>query len=87
MPYIDGYIKFPDAYLHSTIKPIDIGEFTGDRGKDVEKMLPILQADYGIDEIPDGYTVHHDIVNGILQLVDESVHTEFTHIGGYSIYK
>ena len=87
VPYIDGYIKFPDAYLHSTIKPIDIGEFTGDRGKDVEKMLPILQADYGIDEIPDGYTVHHDIVNGILQLVDESVHTEFTHIGGYSIYK
>ena len=87
IPYIDGYIKFPDEYLNPTIKSVDIGEFTGDRGRDIDKMLSILQADYGIDKIPDGYTVHHDIVNGILQLVDESIHTEFTHIGGYSIYK
>ena len=27
-----------------------------------------------------------DIENGILQLVDENIHTEFTHIG-HSIYK
>ena len=87
VPYIDGYIKFPDEYLNPTIKSVDIGEFTGDRGSDIDKMLSILQADYGINEIPDGYTVHHDIVNGILQLVDENIHTEFTHIGGYSIYR
>lgn len=50
-------------------------------------MLEILEEDYGITEIPEGYIVHHDIENGILQLVDENIHTEFTHIGGHSIYK
>lgn len=87
VPYIDGYIKFPDEYLNPTIKSVDIGEFTGDRGKDIDKMLSILEEDYEITEIPEGYIVHHDIENGILQLVDEKIHTEFTHIGGHSIYK
>ncbi len=61
VPYIDGYIQFPDEYLNPVIKSIDIGEFTGDRSKDIDKMLEILEADYGITEIPDGYVVHHDI--------------------------
>ena len=87
VPYIDGYIRFPDKYLNPIIKSIDIGEFTGDRGKDIDKMLEILEADYGITEIPDGYVVHHDIENGILQLVDENIHAVFTHIGGHSLYK
>ena len=87
VPYIDGYIKFPDKYLNPTIKSVDIGEFTGDRGKDIDKMLAILEEHYGITEIPEGYIVHHDIENGILQLVDENIHAEFTHIGGHSIYK
>ncbi|MGN0496856.1 MAG: HNH endonuclease [Lachnospiraceae bacterium] len=73
--------------LNPTIKSIDIGEFTGDRSKDIDKMMEILENDYGITEIPEGYVVHHDIGNGILQLVDENVHAQFTHIGGYSIYK
>ena len=87
VPYIDGYIKFPNEYLNPTINSIDIGEFTGDRSKDIDKMMAILEEDYGITEIPDGYIVHHDIENGILQLVDENIHKEFTHIGGHSIYK
>jgi len=87
VPYIDGYIKFPDEYLNPTIKAVDIGEFTGDRSKDIDKMMDILEENYGITEIPEGYIVHHDIENGILQLVDENIHKEFTHIGGYSIYK
>ena len=53
----------------------------------IEKMMEILEEDYGITEIPKGYIVHHDVENGILQLVDENIHAEFTHIGGYSIYK
>lgn len=73
--------------MNPTIKSVDIGEFTGDRGKDIDKMLSILEEDYGITEIPEGYIVHHDIENGILQLVDEKIHTEFTHIGGHGIYK
>lgn len=32
------------------------------------------------------YVVHHDIENGILQLDEEKIHKEFTHIGGYSIF-
>lgn len=87
VPYIDGYVKFPDKYLHPVINYVDIGEFTGDRSKDMDKMLEILESDYGITEIPEGYIVHHDTENGILQLVDEDIHTEFTHIGGHSIYK
>lgn len=50
-------------------------------------MLEILEKDYGITEIPEGYVVHHDIENGILQLVEEKIHKEFTHIGGYSLYQ
>ena len=87
VPYVDGYVKFPDEYLNPTIKSVDIGEFTGDRSKDIKKMLEVLEEDYGITEIPDGYIVHHDIENGILQLVDENIHKEFTHIGGHSIYQ
>lgn len=87
VPYIDGYIKFPDEYLNPIIKSVDIGEFTGDRSKDINKMLDILEENYGITEIPEGYIVHHDIENGILLLVDENIHKKFTHIGGYSIYK
>lgn len=73
--------------MNPTIKYVDIGEFTGDRSKDIDKMLAILERDYGITEIPDGYIVHHDIQNGILQLVDEDIHKQFTHIGGHSLFK
>lgn len=50
-------------------------------------MLEILEEEYRITEIPDGYIVHHDIENGKLLLVDEKIHQEFTHIGGHSIYQ
>lgn len=72
--------------MNPTIKSVDIGEFAGDRDKHIHKMLAILEEDYGITEIPEGYIVHHDIENGILQLVDENIHTEFTHIG-HSIWR
>ncbi|MDE6662796.1 MAG: HNH endonuclease [Lachnospiraceae bacterium] len=32
--------------------------------------------------MPERYIIHHDIENGILQLIDENIHKEFTHIGG-----
>ena len=37
-------------------------------------------------EVVDGIALDEN-ENGILQLVDENIHAEFTHIGGYSIYK
>lgn len=73
--------------MNPTIKSVDIGEFTGDRSKDNDKMLSILEEDYGITEIPEGYIVYYDIAFGILQLADENIHTEFTHFGGHSIHK
>ena len=69
------------------IESIDIGNFTGDRNDDLAKMLEILEDEYGLSEIPDGYVVHHHTENGILQLVEEEIHTMFTHIGGHSLYK
>lgn len=66
---------------------VDIGEFSGDRKKDIDKMLTFLKEEYKINEIPAGYVVHHNVVNGVLQLVEESIHKKFTHLGGYSLYK
>lgn len=66
---------------------MNLGEFTGDRSKDIDKMMEILENDYETTEIPDGYVVHRDIEDGILQLVDENIRAEFTHIGEHSIYK
>lgn len=37
-----------------------------------------LKEDYGITEIPDGHVVHHDVNDGILQLVDEKIHQDYT---------
>ena len=86
VPYVDGIVKFPEEYLYMGIKDIDIGKFTGDRKKDTEKLIEVLIKDYGIDTgIPKGYAVHHDSVNGIIQLVREDIHKLFTHIGGHAL--
>lgn len=37
--------------------------------------------------MPEGYILHHDIENGVIQLVEKEIHEEFTHKGGHSIYK
>ncbi len=86
VPYVDGFVEFPDKYLFNGIdKKIDIGEFTGDRTKDMNKLLEVLDTKYGLDEIPAGFVAHHDIENGIFQLVGESIHSQFRHIGGHSL--
>lgn len=86
VPYINGYVKFPKKYLHPDIREVDIGSFSGNRFIDNEKLLEVLKSDYGIVETPDGYIPHHDIHNGVFQFVEESIHKEFTHIGGNSLY-
>lgn len=63
-----------------------IGNFSGKRYIDNEKLLEILKSDYGVVEVPDGYIPHHDINNGVFQFVEESIHNEFTHIGGNSLH-
>ena len=53
----------------------------------MRKALNILEELYDYTDIPEGYVLHHDIDNGMMQLVREDIHSQFTHIGGHSIYK
>ncbi|WP_074960248.1 HNH endonuclease [Ruminococcus albus] len=41
----------------------------------------------GYDEVSAGYVVHHSIENGIIQLVDQAIHSEFSHYGGVYFYE
>ena len=85
--YVDGYPVFPPEAKHPVIGDIDIGKFTGDRDKDKDIYLKKLEELYGLTEIPGGYALHHDSQNGNLQLVKIDWHKEFTHAGGYSLFK
>ena len=88
VPYIDGYVDFPKKYLHPDIQNgISIGKFTGDRNKDIKLAMEVLKQEYGLSKIPNGYVVHHDVENGLMQIVEKSVHELFTHVGGHSFYK
>lgn len=85
--YVDGYPVFPPETKHPFIGDLSIGEFTGDRTKDKELYLEVLEEEYGLTEIPEGYALHHDSENGVMQLVKEEYHKEFTHSGGHSKFK
>ncbi|MDF7670515.1 HNH endonuclease [Orbaceae bacterium ESL0721] len=85
---IDGKdVKLPNfsRYLHpdKKIAEVDIGVFSGRRKKDAKIFLQIAE----LKEIPKGYAVHHSQPNGVMQLVEEKIHKEFTHIGGHGLYK
>ena len=86
VPYIDGYIKFYRKYMHpdDAIAEFSIDSFSGNRGTDVKKALEYINS-IGYDEVPDGYVLHHDVNNGIIQLIIDKIHSQFTHIGGHSI--
>lgn len=85
--YIDGYPVFPAETKHPYIDDIDIGCFTGNRENDKKQYCELLESEYGLTNIPEGYVLHHDSENGILQLVKEEYHKEFTHAGGHSKFK
>lgn len=85
--YVDGYPVFPPETKHPEIGDLSIGEFTGDRNEDKKLYLEVLEEEYGLTEIPEGYALHHDSENGIMQLVKEEYHKEFTHTGGHSKFK
>ena len=87
MTYIDGYPVFPPEAKHPVIGDINIGKFTGDRNEDKSLYLEKLEEQYGLTDIPEGYVLHHDSVNGNMQLVKADWHKEFTHAGGHSLFK
>lgn len=84
--YVDGAVVFPDEYLFPEIRYIDITRFSGSRQIDRKRIFEVLYDEYGLAGIPDGYVIHHDVNDGILQLVDERIHRKFSHIGGYSLF-
>lgn len=87
VPYINGYVKFPEKYLYPGIGEINIGNFSGERFIDNAKLIEILDKVYNISTgIPKGYIPHHDVNKGIIQLVEKQIHTQFTHIGGHSLH-
>lgn len=85
--YINDRVIFPAEAKHPVIKDISIGSFTGDRNLDKRLYLEQLKKLYGLNSIPDGYVVHHDTTDGVLQLVKEDYHKEFLHRGGHSLHK
>lgn len=87
VPYIDGYPEFPPEVKHPFIKDLNIGEFTGNRNVDKGLYIKELKNEYGLNDIPDGYTLHHDKENGKMQLIKSEYHKEFRHAGGHSLYK
>ncbi|MCR5228151.1 MAG: DUF6531 domain-containing protein [Eubacterium sp.] len=80
--YIDNEIHFSENYLFKdkNIAEFSIGSFSN-RADDKKAAIEYIK-DFGYDDIPDGYVLHHDYENGKLQLVEEEVHKTFTHYGG-----
>lgn len=83
--YVDGNIRFSREHMYSDVGEINIGSFTT-RAADRQKAIQILKADYAMKSVPSGYVLHHDSVNGVIQLVQKDIHSMFTHRGGFSIF-
>ena len=71
--------------MYSDVSEINIGSFTT-RAADRKKAMHVLMEKYNIEKVPDGYILHHDVTNGLIQLVQKDIHSMFTHRGGFSIY-
>ena len=77
-------IEFPEEVMYKGNKKlakINIGNFTGDRALDKKLAIEILEK-RGIFNY-EGYIIHHGNSDGILYLIKENVHKEFSHCGGY----
>lgn len=85
--YYDDNIVFSQENLHPDAGTVNIGSFSGNRSTDYRKTVAALSDQYDMTSVPAGYVVHHDVQNGVIQLVESGVHKTFTHIGGHSIHK
>ncbi|MFI3212224.1 MAG: hypothetical protein R3Y24_02685 [Eubacteriales bacterium] len=84
---IQNVIKFPDELIFKEsdfngVFKLEEG-FSGNRNVDKSNALKYLEDEFGITEIPDGYVLHHDIDNGVFQIVDKNAHELFSHYGGH----
>ena len=81
VPYINGKVDFSE-YLNPDINSVNIGVF---RSRKLDaKLVKNMLYDLGLDDVLEGYVLHHSFENGVIQLVDESIHSQFSHIGGYN---
>ncbi|WP_155970625.1 HNH endonuclease [Streptococcus ruminantium] len=81
-------VDFPEEVMYHgdrDLATVSIKQFTGDRALD--RRLAVEEfAKQGIDDLT-GYAIHHDYKNGILQLVDIDIHSQFSHYGGFYYLK
>ena len=64
--------------------------------EDVDRILELIKMaesslkEMGIDQWQNGYPnrekIENDVNKGIIQLVEKSIHSQFTHIGGHSLH-
>lgn len=96
VPYVPKIIKgklrkvieFPEEFMYKGNKKlatVNIGKFTGNRALDRELAIEILKK-RGIKNI-DGYVLHHTADDGVLQLIERNIHSDFPHYGGYYYFK
>lgn len=69
-------------YMANKILSSNIGTSTRINAKFSRKQIKEIYQ----GSTPSGYTWHHHQEAGVLQLVDEQIHTKTSHIGGYSIW-
>ena len=85
---LEKVIDFPEEFMYKGNKKlatVNIGKFTGDRALDRELAIEILKK-RGIKNI-DGYVLHHTADDGVLQLIERNIHSDFPHYGGYYYFK
>ncbi|MFJ5765800.1 HNH endonuclease [Lysinibacillus sp. NPDC093210] len=91
MSYPDGYPDFSEFY-HPTVKPVEI-KFASPTNRPADYKAANLEAGLSKDSIPpvlkpnkppSGYIWHHHQDGKTMILVEEKVHSEFTHSGGIS---
>lgn len=85
--YSAAFVSFPPEAKHPYIKPIYIGEFSTDRNTDKRLYIEKLKEEYGLNDIPNGYSLHHTEQDGYLELIKDDYHTIFSHYGGNSMKK
>ena len=87
--YVYNHIIFSKEYFYDVaeIAEINLDSFTGNRTKDKQQVLNYLMENYDMDELPKGFALHHDYVNGRYQLIRIDIHSLFTHHGGFSKHK
>jgi len=86
---IDGKIfnvvKFPNEFKHpdSRLAQFQLEDFTGNRYRDKKNALDYIEGLGFEREIPDGYILHHDVENGVFQLIEKDAHNTYRHYGGH----